>query len=165
MGRRLTNPHWWQRLRHRKGYGIHSPFAFRFITEVLNPPHGYRYYAEDSCTSADARVLARLRGFFSPDSVSYTGRRAEALRAKDEPSAAISDADMIVADLSEGCPSELMSRVARGNVVVLAFHHSHGRTAPLLKSMNAGMSFRNASSRIVIVARSKLPRQDFWVWW
>ena len=43
---KLTNPLiWLRRFRHRCGYGVHSPFAFKFITEVLymNLP----YYAYD----------------------------------------------------------------------------------------------------------------------
>lgn len=32
------------RWRHSKGYGVHSPYAYRFVTEVLNS-HGYGYYA------------------------------------------------------------------------------------------------------------------------
>lgn len=32
------------RWRHSKGYGIHSPFAYRFVTDVLNPK-SYGYYA------------------------------------------------------------------------------------------------------------------------
>lgn len=36
------------RLRTRRGFGVHSPFAFEFITHVLNPGNGYAYYAEDA---------------------------------------------------------------------------------------------------------------------
>lgn len=32
------------RWRHSKGYGVHSPYAYRFITDVLNPG-SYGYYA------------------------------------------------------------------------------------------------------------------------
>lgn len=32
------------RWRHSKGFGVHSPFAYRFITDVLNPGQ-YGYYA------------------------------------------------------------------------------------------------------------------------
>ena len=43
---KITNPLiWLRRIRNRCGYGVHSPFAFKFITEVLymNLP----YYAYD----------------------------------------------------------------------------------------------------------------------
>lgn len=42
----LSNPLvWLMRFRHRCGYGVHSPFVFRFITEVLyerTPYYAYR---------------------------------------------------------------------------------------------------------------------------
>lgn len=35
------------RWRHSKGYGVHSPFAYRFVTDVLRPgPYGYYAYNE-----------------------------------------------------------------------------------------------------------------------
>ena len=36
---------WFKRWRSRKGFGIHSPYAFRFIKEVLAPDRSYAYYA------------------------------------------------------------------------------------------------------------------------
>ena len=42
----IRNPWvWLSRLRYRKGYGVHSPFAFQFITQVLYTPG--RYYADE----------------------------------------------------------------------------------------------------------------------
>lgn len=37
---------WLMRVRHRCGYGVHSPFAFRFITEVLYERACFYRYAE-----------------------------------------------------------------------------------------------------------------------
>lgn len=37
---------WLRRLRYRKGYGIHSPFAFRFVTEVIYETDSYYIYEE-----------------------------------------------------------------------------------------------------------------------
>ena len=44
---KVTNPLvWLARFRHRKGYGVHSPFAFRFITDVIYEGHPYYAYRE-----------------------------------------------------------------------------------------------------------------------
>ena len=44
---KITNPLvWLARFRHRKGYGVHSPFAFRFITDVVYEDHPYYAYRE-----------------------------------------------------------------------------------------------------------------------
>ncbi|MDE6276648.1 MAG: hypothetical protein K2M06_00910 [Muribaculaceae bacterium] len=165
MGRSL-NPRWWQLLRHRKGYGIHSPFAYRFITEVLNPSRKYRYYAEETEKNSNGRILARLSAFLNTDKGFYHGSAAKALSAKQTASTAISDANILVVDLkSTPIPPEILERIGRGNVAVLCFHHSRGRIDPLLEAMPYGMSFRNRSTRAVLVVDPKLPRQDFWVQW
>ena len=44
---KVTNPIvWLTRFRHRCGYGVHSPFAFRFITDVIYERHPYYAYKE-----------------------------------------------------------------------------------------------------------------------
>ena len=44
---KVTNPLvWLTRFRQRCGYGVHSPFAFRFITDVLYERHPYYAYRE-----------------------------------------------------------------------------------------------------------------------
>lgn len=58
----------YRRWRHSRGYGVHSPFAYRIVTEALYPRHGYAYYLENDArlSSADpadgrrARALYRL---------------------------------------------------------------------------------------------------------
>ena len=32
--------------RHSRGFGVHSPFAYRLIRDALRPPRGYAYYAD-----------------------------------------------------------------------------------------------------------------------
>lgn len=36
---------WYKRLRHSRGFGIHSPSAYRMICEILRPSKLYGYYA------------------------------------------------------------------------------------------------------------------------
>ena len=48
---KLSNPWiWLKRFRHRCGYGVHSPFAFRFITEVIYERSAYYAYSELDAT-------------------------------------------------------------------------------------------------------------------
>lgn len=56
------------RWRHSKGYGVHSPFAYRFVTEVLRPgDYGrYAYHAADRILNAsdpdrDRRITAKTK--------------------------------------------------------------------------------------------------------
>ena len=45
--KKLTNPLVWvKRFRHRCGYGVHSPFAFHFITDVIYERHPLYAYRE-----------------------------------------------------------------------------------------------------------------------
>lgn len=48
---------WMTRFRHRCGYGIHSPFAYRLFTEVIHQE--YPYYAYDRLLREERRQSAR----------------------------------------------------------------------------------------------------------
>lgn len=37
----------YKRWRHTRGYGVHSPFAYRLVTHVVRPAKHYGYYAEE----------------------------------------------------------------------------------------------------------------------
>lgn len=51
----------YRRLRHSKGYGVHSPLAFTLITEALYPPYGYTYYLENDARLASASLAGARR--------------------------------------------------------------------------------------------------------
>lgn len=73
---------WLCRFRHRKGYGVHSPFAFQFIRTVLNERESYYayrdlqplrpQYAHRTSASVD-RLLLRLANFAQPRHVVMVG--------------------------------------------------------------------------------------------
>ncbi len=165
MGCTCLNPKWWQLLRHRRGFGIHSPFAYRFITEVLNPRRGYVYYSEEKECGRDRRFLARLVAFLGGNVSTYYGPRTERLRESAGPSVRIDDATLLVLDLREPCPPAVLERLARGRVAVFCLNHGCGNMDSLLAAMPCGMSFRNRRSKAVLIVRPGLPRQDFWVMW
>ncbi|MDE6301480.1 MAG: hypothetical protein K2M19_07165 [Muribaculaceae bacterium] len=51
---------WYKRLRHSRGFGVHSPFAYRMVREVLAAPRGCAYYAESALDRRDLRRLYRI---------------------------------------------------------------------------------------------------------
>lgn len=63
----------YRRWRHTKGYGVHSPYAYRLVRLALHPSRGYGYYGYDAIEETlpagenygqtkrkDARLLLRL---------------------------------------------------------------------------------------------------------
>lgn len=65
---------WLKRLRHRRGYGIHSPWTYHFVTQVIyNDGEYYDYPALQHQFHLQrgrrkiARLLFRLADWFQPD--------------------------------------------------------------------------------------------------
>ena len=60
---KVTNPLvWLARFRHRKGYGVHSPFAFRFITDVIYEQQPYYAYKELDAQLPFSKQFRQRRG-------------------------------------------------------------------------------------------------------
>ena len=74
-----------KRLRHRHGFGIHSPWAFTFVREVLCPRRGYAYYAYSGLPRLHGhigeRLLFRLLVVLQPASVAIVGAAASRIEA------------------------------------------------------------------------------------
>lgn len=89
-----------QRARVGRGFSVHSPFAYRFITRVLRERCHY-YCFRDELTDADERRLFRVANFLQPRTVAFVddcprARRAVALACP----AAVEVADPALADLT-----------------------------------------------------------------
>lgn len=146
------------------GFGVHSPFAYYFITRVLRerlPYYDFEQLPRLSGTMGrrHARMLYRLTVFFRPDSVFVSGpRAAEALAIVHlaHPSVAVA------ADPAEACMAIHTagddSRAASA-VTILLDPHAEALTA-LQSSLPGGMTFA-AKHTAVAVIRKGLPRQDF----
>ncbi len=72
---------WFKRFRKRKGYGVHSPFAFNFITQVIYEKGVYYNYSllnqlPHSKVESDKviKLLFRLVNFISPHTILYKHR-------------------------------------------------------------------------------------------
>lgn len=77
------------RWRRSKGYGIHSPLAFRIVTECVRPPRGYAFYADDLIDAKYsgfpsekrfARMYVRLANLVYPGIVRQVADKSELLR-------------------------------------------------------------------------------------
>lgn len=55
---------WCKRFRHRRGYGVHSPLAFEFITQVVYEKA--HYYAYERLKSRSDRLVFRIVNYAQP---------------------------------------------------------------------------------------------------
>ncbi|MGL5261384.1 MAG: hypothetical protein ACRC9P_03255 [Bacteroides sp.] len=69
---------WLKRIRYRKGYGVHSPFAFNFITDVIYEKAAYYNYAKfkqlpstKTESTKVAHLLFRLVNYQQPKTIYY----------------------------------------------------------------------------------------------
>lgn len=148
------------RRRHSRGFGIHSPFAYHFVTEVLCLSDEYGFYAY-SVAGRDRRLrlLVRLLAFFNPASVridfSCATDKIEALVHAVCPHAAVNAGvpDFIISDkdVSQFMPCNALI-VGPESRSLLAL----GRAA-----LEYGMTFSDGHDCAVIAALTHLPRQDF----
>lgn len=85
----MTLGEWLRRYRGSRGYGVHSPSAFRIVTEVVRAPKGVVYYGEERlATMPDAygrdleraRLLLRLAAMLQPSQVWMAGKAPSVLR-------------------------------------------------------------------------------------
>lgn len=153
------------RFRHRRGYGVHSPFAYRFITEVLCQPLPYYGYA---VTGRDPRLrlLLRLTAFFAPQRIAVYSATPEPLkvsasRGLSTVTYTADDPDMIVVDDEDTPPEAYLPRLMAGGTHALIVNASSGLRPRLSAALSCGMLFDNGHGTIVIAGYSYLPRQDF----
>lgn len=165
---KMLNPEWWQRLRHRRGYGIHSPSAYRFITEVLNQKLPYYGYERLDSLDADpqlARLLFRVLVATAPRRVGILcadpARRrlleqiTRAALPRVELFAAAGSTDFVVVDSDSGEP--FPARIgAKGAFVI---DSDRRRMRRCLDALPEGTSFDNGRGIAVVVVSAGIPRQ------
>lgn len=167
----------YRRWRHGRGFGIHSPFAYDFITRTLRerlPYYGYERLAaaQFSADGSDALSIRRLRLIFriavrfNPSSAAVTGLRDAAavkttLRAvksniKFESSPASAGFAVICDDAAAGpLPDKAI-------YIFPDCRHGGSETCAAIWSQTAhGMRFDNGKGFCVLVISPKLPKQQF----
>lgn len=158
----LRLSHIFSRWRHGRGFGIHSPFAYRFVTEVLRQEMGYYAYLRMPGNEL-YRTIFRIILFLRPDSVALIGTE-EYRRAVREavPNALMSTpakAELIIVDGFADKNFEL-HKYSDKHVIVLNYRHLKAWTA-YKKAMSCGMTFANRDSIAVATVLHHLPRQDY----
>jgi len=156
---------WWGKLRHTRGFGVHSPFAYRFITETLRQEHAY--YSYKTLRTSQERLVFRIVLALRPASVAVEGMPSarKAVRCA-MPSARMTDARH-AAMLIVGPGASLAGLDARcsGSAVLphllLLGRHPDSVREAWCRAMTCGMTFDNGSDAFVAVTRHDLPRQDF----
>lgn len=169
-------------LRHRRGFGIHSPFAYAFVTEVLAQRLPYYGYADIS-HDARIRLLFRLIVYFQPEKAAVFSSQPDLLRraiirasskthitdanTSQCPVAAmnsgLTSADFVVADADDYEPETYISLITDGANAIILNAVPDSRRA-IASALPHGMIFDNRRGTLVVASLSHLPRQDFDVW-
>lgn len=170
----LTAP---RRAVRRKGYGIHSPFAFDFVRRVISQPCAYYAYATlrngDHLSRSYVRLLFRVALHFRPRTIAIDGpvgkMELNALTLG-SPNAAFTDApaDLMLLTGEPGVTIEQLCRCAdSGGVVFFANTDQSPQMAATVAAMwdatRHGMLFRGSKVAIYVGLRH-LPHQRFDLW-
>ena len=155
-----------------RGHGIHSPFAYHFVSEVIGCRHPYAYYAYDVIDSlassphtvALSRLAHRVAVDRRPHSVGVTGcvdaAVAEGARLWSTRCAVVEgdmEAQMVI--VGPATPREELPSAAGRTLLVLDNSLVDSLSAPL----EEGMTFIGHRCSIIIGDRG-LPLQSFKLW-
>ncbi len=158
-----------KRWRSSKGFGVHSPYAFRLVRDVLQTSRSYSYYAYEDIDAmlrrthcplprATAHLIFRLLIEFRPATISIASEQsAEALKfivkaACPDAKIVSSDEDFLICDgMVKASPAPLHA----------VFTNSQNpAAAATIAALQAGHIYKNPSIT-VIAALPHLPLQTF----
>lgn len=165
----------YKRWRHGRGFGIHSPFAYDFITRTLCEK--LPYYAYDSIDALTAerrgttmsqrrlRLLYRIAVRFNPATIGLFGTEYSAAER-----ATLSDlrSDVAIQDSPTDCTfaiinpdSDNLPNINPHAVYIFPDARSGDLQQKLWSQVTRGMRFDNCRGFVVIVTSPTLPRQSF----
>lgn len=147
---------WWR----SRGHGVHSPFAFRFIRNVLCDNGDYYSYSLIDGLHDDSawlKLLFRLVCEFEPAVVEASG-----LSANERAVISLADSRVSVDESGQSVPGclTLVGHDGMRVTVVRDIHAGAGTWSNVVDSMVSGMTFSNGRVGVA-VPRADLPRQDF----
>lgn len=158
------------------GFGIHSPFAFSFVREVLRSPGAYYCYPainnmaqQSTLTPSQLRMLFRVANALGGDQCTCYGTEKRVMQEVCKYAAGTQGCALIAA--TEVTPTEAASTLAAvlggGVAVLFNLNKPQSSTKALLGQMQTqathGMCFTNGHTA-VFVGHKHLPRQDFNIW-
>ena len=155
----------WQRLRHSRGFGIHSPYAFRFITEVLHQPnasYAYDSLPDEVLSAHDWKLLLRLVVHFRPKVIAFgpgIPSRVGRFLHKVAPRASFSGKPDLLIAFKE-VPAEYAEAVKTGDLHAVILN---SKSVEMSDQREHGMVFSNGKCWIM-AAHRHLPPQNFEVY-
>lgn len=157
----------YKRWRHTRGYGVHSPFAFRIVGRVIRMPRGYKYYRESALDALnhaerdDATLLLRLAAELDIRSAVFAPGFSEAF--VDFFRGLRSDTDVSSGDIPGRFPQLILGLSSRFelDIYLKALEAPHLKAiwikcppadwdCPLFNSMAEGVMFRGKNSILLI---------------
>lgn len=161
---------WYKRWRHARGFGIHSPSAYRLVREVLRPGSAYAYYAYEDIGRArrtlpnllsqnELELIFRLLLHFRPASVCIPSGPSRAIleyvvkTALPGTMLTIDTAEMTIVEGREPVPP------SEANIVYFT-DSSNPSLATLADAVTTGHILRNPT-RALVITTPRLPKQIF----
>lgn len=138
-----------KRYRIGRGYSVHSPFAFYFITRVLREKLPY-YCFQNEITDKPRRCLFRVINYFHPETIFVSGECSPALReviTKAAPKARFTESP-VMADFTISTNGEIPAEAK------VAY------CTNCLNPPSDAMTFSNGNT-VIAIRRTGLPHQHF----
>ena len=176
------------RWRHSKGYGVHSPYAYRFITEVLHPGK-YGYYAYNQLESLsrglikgnpsiirNAKFLIRLLIFLHSKRIITLGEKypaaqlaAKALKlvyfnCESGSKVTYKTGDLLVITSPKDIDLYLVENAIEHNVPMFAFNPSHELRRVLSAPIESGVLFTGIS-KMLLIPRPEMQYVSYEIRW
>lgn len=168
----------YKRWRHSKGYGVHSPYAYKIVTEVIQQPKGYSYYGYDKIKGLSQRkerrflrMLLRLASYTDIGSV-YLNKSKKNKPIKDTllsanseikiipEKAFINDARLIMAQGDELKIEQMQDLLDRPGRILLLRQPSPGIESQLFEALEEGVMFYSPSM-ILIISRPGIQKVKY----
>lgn len=162
--------HWLRRAARSRGHGVHSPFAYRFITEALHCPKGCRYYAESEleqlppAVRRSAVLALRIHAHLPSLPVVASGVSRDSLEALTVALPGLTPVDTLperpaLLIMGRDCTLDPLPLLDAGGAVQIC-HADLPGVRHLRAGMKRGMTFASRD-HLVAVGLHHLPRQDF----